>query len=140
MRASFLSRLVYQTYSGYVMSQFKRLEQDLRAQGTFQWKHVMHLIRLLLAGMTALAEGYVPVRADEHRDRLLAIRRGEVAWEEVNRWRLDLHRRFDESLAASPLPERPDYARANDFLTRARRSQVAATLPGTVNPAAKENA
>ena len=31
MRESFLSKLVYQTYNGYVMSQFKKLEQDLRA-------------------------------------------------------------------------------------------------------------
>ena len=30
MRRIFLSKLVYQTYNGYVMSQFKKLEQDLR--------------------------------------------------------------------------------------------------------------
>ena len=29
MRASFLSKLVYTTYNGYVLSQFKRMEQDL---------------------------------------------------------------------------------------------------------------
>ncbi len=32
MRHIFLSRLVYQTYNGYVLSQFKKLEQDLRAR------------------------------------------------------------------------------------------------------------
>ena len=47
-RDIFLSRLVYQTYNGYVMSQFKKLEQDLRASGQIKWKHAMHLIRLLL--------------------------------------------------------------------------------------------
>ena len=31
MREIFLSKLVYQTYNGYVMSQFKKLEQDLRS-------------------------------------------------------------------------------------------------------------
>lgn len=36
MRAGFLSKLVYQTYNGYVMSQFKKLEQDLRASGTIR--------------------------------------------------------------------------------------------------------
>jgi hypothetical protein len=32
-RDIFLSKLVYQIYNGYVMSQFKKLEQDLRATG-----------------------------------------------------------------------------------------------------------
>ena len=32
-RHRFLSRVVYQTYNGYVMSQFKRLEQDFRTTG-----------------------------------------------------------------------------------------------------------
>lgn len=33
-RSIFLSKLIYQTYNGYAMSQFKKLEQDLRATGT----------------------------------------------------------------------------------------------------------
>jgi hypothetical protein len=43
MRAAFLSKLVYQTYNAYVMSQFKKLERDLRNQGRIKWKHAMHL-------------------------------------------------------------------------------------------------
>jgi len=31
MREKFLSRMVYQTYNGYVMSQFKKLQADLHA-------------------------------------------------------------------------------------------------------------
>jgi hypothetical protein len=42
-RQRFLSKLIYQTYNGYVMSQFKKLEQDLRARGEIKWKHAMHL-------------------------------------------------------------------------------------------------
>jgi predicted nucleotidyltransferase len=123
-RSIFLSRLIYQTYNGYVMSQFKKLAQDLRSRGAIKWKHAMHLIRLLLSGMTALEEGFVPVRLEEHRDRLLAIRRGEVAWDEVNAWRLALHQEFDRAYARTKLPERPDYEAANHFLIRARRSMV----------------
>src|SRR6185503_351047 len=52
-RQRFLSKLIYQTYNGYVMSQFKKLEQDLRARGEIKWKHAMHLMRLLLSGITA---------------------------------------------------------------------------------------
>ena len=122
MRQVFLSRMVYQTYNGYVLSQFKKLQADIRNRGAVKWKHVMHLIRLLLAGVTVLREGFVPVRVGEHRDRLLAIKRGEVAWDEVEAWRLELHRQFDAAAVNTTLPERPDYERANDLLVRARRS------------------
>ncbi len=124
MRASFLSKLVYQTYNGYVLSQFKKLEQDRRNRGAVRWKHAMHLIRLLLQGVAVLKEGHLPVRVTEHRESLLAIRRGDMAWEEVNRWRLSLHEEFEAAYAGTPLPERPDYARANDFLVRARRASA----------------
>lgn len=124
MRSAFLSLHVYQTYNGYVASQFKKLEQDLRARGAFRWKHAMHLIRLLISGITALREGFVPVRVEEHRESLLAIRRGEVSWEEVNGWRLSLHKEFDEALATTRLPEKPDYERANTFLLKARRTAL----------------
>ncbi len=125
MRECFLSRLVYQTYNGYVMSQFKKLEQDLRATGAIRWKHAMHLIRLLMSGATVLREGYVPVNVAEHRDLLLAIKRGEMNWAEINALRLNLHKEFDAALANTELPERPDYERANAFLIKARRSMVA---------------
>ena len=87
MRSIFLSRMVYQTYNGYVLSQFKKMQADLRNQGQVKWKHVMHLIRLLLSGISILRDGFVPVRVEEHRDKLLAIRRGEMPWEEVEDWR-----------------------------------------------------
>jgi uncharacterized protein len=124
MRDVFLSRMVYQTYNGYVLSQFKKLQGDLRNKGAVKWKHVMHLIRLLLAGVTVLREGTVPVHVGEHRDKLLAIKRGEVPFAEVEAWRLELHRQFDAAAESTKLPERPDYERANAFLIRARRSMV----------------
>jgi hypothetical protein len=101
-----LSRMVYQTFNGYVLSQFKRLEADLRANGAPRWKHAMHLVRLLISGIATLREGHVPVRVEEHRDRLLAIKAGETTWDEVNAWRLSLHREFDAAYAATRLPER----------------------------------
>jgi hypothetical protein len=123
-RTIFLSQLVYQTYNGYVLSQFKKLEQDLRTRGHLRWKHAMHLLRLLLSGITVLQDGFVPVQMTEHRERLLAIRHGQVPWEDVNAWRLSLHKAFDAAFAATRLPERPDYETANAFLLKARRSMV----------------
>lgn len=121
MRHIFLSQYVHRTYNAYVLSQFKKLEQDLRNHGQIRWKHVMHLIRLLLSGVEVLKHGFVPLRVDEYRDRLLAIRRGDISWEEVEGWRLALHQELDEALRSTSLPEHPDYQRANDFLIRARR-------------------
>jgi len=128
-RKVFLSKLIYQTYNGYVMSQFKKLEQDLRPRaeapcGEIKWKHAMHLMRLLLSGISALREGELRVRLDEHRAALLAIKRGEQPWPEVNAWRLRLHKGFDEAFASTQLPERPDYAWANEFLLKARKEMV----------------
>lgn len=121
MRHIFLSQYVHRTYNAYVLSQFKKLEQDLRNQGQIRWKHVMHLIRLLLSGVEVLKHGFVPLRVDQYRDRLLAIRRGDVSWEDVERWRLALHQELDAALRSTSLPEQPDYQCANGFLVRARR-------------------
>ena len=125
MRSIFLSKLVYQTYNGYAMSQFKKLSQDTRNRGAIKWKHVMHLIRLLLSGITALDHGYVPVRVDdEHRERLIDIRDGKTSWEHVNAWRLRLHEQFEEAFRHTTLPDRPDYDAANAYLVEARHSKV----------------
>jgi predicted nucleotidyltransferase len=129
MREAFLSRLVFQTYNGYVTSQFKKMQADLRNQGAVKWKHVMHLIRLLIAGICVLRNGYVPVRVDEHREQLLAIRRGEVPWEETEKWRLSLHREFDQAVQDTALPERPDYERASAILIKARHAALNEDLP-----------
>jgi uncharacterized protein len=129
MRSVFLSRLVYQTYNGYVMSQFKKMQSDLRNQGEVKWKHVMHLIRLLISGISVLRNGFVPVRVDEHRDQLLAIKRGEVPWGETEKWRLSLHTEFDRALSESKLPERPNYEQANALLVKARRAALSEELP-----------
>ena len=129
MRESFLSRLVYQTYNGYVLSQFKKLEGDLRNRGEIKWKHAMHLIRLLLAGIGVLRTGEVPVRVGEHREELLAVERGELPWGEVDGWRKRLHADFQAAFANTRLPEHPDYAAADRFLIEARRRAVAEELP-----------
>ena len=124
IRRIFLSKLVYQTYNGYVMSQFKKLEGDLRTTGEIKWKHAMHLIRLLLQGIEILREADLIVRVAENREKLLSIKLGELDWREINEWRVNLHREFDEAFAQTNLPENPDYKRANEFLIKARMSAV----------------
>lgn len=124
MRSAFVSKLAYATYNGYVLSQFKKIEQGLRASGEIRWKPVMHLIRLLEAGIVIVRTGEVPVHVGDRRDALLAIKRGQVPFDEVDRRRLELHREFDAVFAATTLPDRPDYERVDAFLIRARRSAL----------------
>lgn len=129
MREIFLSRLVYQTYNGYVSSQFKKMQADIRNQGRVKWKHVMHLIRLLMSGIHVLKHGGVQVEVGDRRDLLLAIKRGEMPWEETEKLRLSLHKEFDVAFQQTLLPERPNYERADAFLVRARRAAINDELP-----------
>ena len=124
IRGKLLSKLVYQTYSGYVASQFKKIQSDVRNQGAVKWKHAMHLLRLQLAGVHILKTGHVEVKVAEHRERLLAVKRGEIPFDECDRWRLQLSQRMEEAVTVSPLPDRPDYAAANQWLLQARRSSL----------------
>ncbi len=120
----FFSKLVYQTYNGYVMSQFKKLEQDLRTRGEIRPKHAMHLIRLLLQGIEILKSNELNIKVSQNRDRLLSIKRGEMSWDDLNIWRLKLHKEFETAFAETKLPERPDYEKANEFLIKARRARI----------------
>jgi hypothetical protein len=124
MRDCFLSQMIFQTFNGYAMSQFKKIEQDIRNHGEVRWKHAMHLLRLLLTGAATLRDARVPVRVEVHRERLLAVKRGELPWAEVDAWRKELHHDFEHALAETKLPERPDYEAANRFLIKARRAQA----------------
>lgn len=122
IRPAFLSRLVYQTFNGYVISQFKKMVRSKEVKQKPNWKHAMHLIRLLESGVTILETGELQLRT-QHRDALLEIRAGEWAWDRVDRWRQELHERFDEAYASTKLPERPDYQAVNDYLVRARHGE-----------------
>ncbi len=129
MRDAFLSKLVFQTYSGFVASQFKKMQTDIRNQGRVKWKHVMHLIRLLLSGTNVLHEGTVCVDVGDHRERLLAIKRGEMPFAEADAWRKELQRDFESAFQTTQLPDRPDYERINTFLVDARRRAIHSELP-----------
>lgn len=124
MRAAFLSRHLYKTYSGYVLSQFKLMAKNREKTGTFRVKHAMHLIRLLHSGIHALTRGELFIDVGEHRDELLAIRTGHVGFEEIKERALELSGRFGAAFVHTDLPERPDYDRVNRFLIRARRRMV----------------
>ena len=140
-RGRFLSRTLATTYRGYALSQFAKLERDLRTHGEYRWKHAMHLIRLMLAGISALRDGEVIIEVGSHRDRLLAIRRGEVPFAEMDAWRQELAAELDRAQARTSLPENPDFEWADAFVIRARlpqeRGDIASRGPTVSPPAAK---
>lgn len=120
-RHRFLSRTIFQTYNGYAMSQFHKLNHDLAATGKVKGKHAMHLMRMLVSGIHACRTGEILVDVGEYRDRLMSIRREEEPWERTNEWRMQLHHEFERAMETTKLPVEPDYAWANNFLVMARR-------------------
>jgi uncharacterized protein len=124
MRSVFLTRIVYHTYNNILTYQFKEFSRDRRSSGRVRWKHGARLIRLLLSGITILNERQLPLELAAHRDKLLAIHRGQCDWKELDSWRKQLHKDFDAALAKTTLPEHPDFDRVNSFLLKARRSML----------------
>ena len=124
IRRAFLSKRVYQTYSGYVLSQFQKIGRSVRNRGEPNWRHAMHLIRLLESGIALLETGKLALDVGSRRDTLLAIKRGERTLEEVDAERLRLHERFEQAFARTSLPDGPDFARVDRFVIDARRAMA----------------
>ncbi|MCE9548024.1 MAG: nucleotidyltransferase domain-containing protein [Planctomycetia bacterium] len=124
IRRAFLSKHIYKTYSGYVLSQFRRMANAVKNQGTFKPKHAMHLVRLLYSGIAALQTGEIQVDVSERREELLGIRNGSLSFDEVKQMALALDKQFQQAFEQTALPEQPDYALVDAFLIRARRSVV----------------
>ncbi|MFI7444531.1 nucleotidyltransferase domain-containing protein [Nonomuraea indica] len=117
LRSAFLSRRAQETFTGYADAQFRRLDPEAP-----RWKQAMHMIRLLLSGLHLVRTGEPMVRVDGHRDRLLAVRRGELPWAEVAAWQAAL--RAEVAASGSVLPDAPDRARVEDFLVDVRRAHL----------------
>ncbi|MGW1772443.1 nucleotidyltransferase domain-containing protein [Streptomyces sp. NPDC002104] len=131
LRGAFLSRRAHTTFSRYAVSQRGKLLGDLRNHGAPRWKHAMHLLRLLLSCRDLLRTGRLVIDAVPYRDRLLAVRRGELTWEEVDAWMTLLQEQTEAALPTSPLPESPDLPRVEDFLLRTRHVSATGTGTGT---------
>jgi predicted nucleotidyltransferase len=124
LREAFLSQHLFKTYSGYVLSQFRRMEAAIRTGGRYKPKHAMHLVRLLYCGIHALKTGEILVDISARREELLRIKRGDLPFAEVKRQALELEREFQVAYETTNLPEQPDFVRVNEFLLKARRSAV----------------
>lgn len=122
MRTAFLSQHLFKTYSGYVLSQFRRMQAAIKSGGQYKPKHAMHLVRLLHSGIHALRTGEILVDVTPRRAELLGIKRGDLPFAAVQEQALALERDFQAAFETTTLPEQPDFARVNEFLIKARRS------------------
>ncbi|MEU2554894.1 DNA polymerase beta superfamily protein [Streptomyces sp. NPDC014684] len=124
LRGAFLSRRVYDTFTGYALGQRRKLDADIRTTGAPRWKHAMHLLRLLTSARDLLRTGELRIDAGDEREPLLAVKRGEVPWPEVEARMARLAAETERALRGTPLPPEPDRARVAGFLFRARRASA----------------
>lgn len=119
LRPAFLSRRAHRSFAGYADAQFRRLDPARP-----RWKQAMHMIRLLLSGLSLVEHGEPLLEVGGHRDRLLAVRRGELTWAEVDAWRAELATRLSGALPGSVLPEEPGRAAVEEFLMEVRAAHL----------------
>ncbi|MFE2430016.1 DNA polymerase beta superfamily protein [Streptomyces sp. NPDC059373] len=123
LRDAFLSRQVHDTFSRYAAAQFGKLRT-----GPPRWKPAMHLLRLLASSRDLLRTGRLHIDVGDQREPLLAVKRGEVPWPEVEARMIRLSDEADAAALRTPLPAEPDRARVEDFLIRVRHASAAAGL------------
>lgn len=118
------AREVRASYLGYAVQQFRKLE--VRGDGSFSAdtrkrtsKHARHLKRLCWQGYELYVSGSLPLQVpdpQEFHDFGDAVADGDI---ELARRMLELYEdKFNR--ATTVLPEKPDYAAANDWLLRVR--------------------
>ncbi|MGV4984830.1 nucleotidyltransferase domain-containing protein [Streptomyces sp. NRAIS4] len=124
LREAFLSRRAYDTFTRYALGQRKKLEADVRRTGAPRWKHAMHLLRLLMSARDLMRTGELRIDVGDQREPLLAVKRGEVPWAEVETWMARLGTQTEEALHRTPLPPDPDEPRVADYLFRTRHTSA----------------
>ncbi|MFD0255425.1 DNA polymerase beta superfamily protein [Streptomyces sp. NPDC127113] len=124
LRDAFLSRRVHETFTRYAQGQRRKLDADVRTHGAPRWKHAMHLLRLLESARDLLRTGTLTIDVGDRRESLLAVKRGEVPWPEVETRMTRLADESDEAAHRTPLPAEPDRRRVEDFLVRTRRASA----------------
>jgi hypothetical protein len=126
-QGAFLSRRAGRTFMGYAESQFDKMQRARDRGSPITWRHAMHLIRLLHVGIGLVGHGTLDVRVPAgRRATLLAIKQGEIEWEEIVRMRRQLTADFEDALAGTPLPEEPDVSAVESFLIDLRLAVAAA--------------
>jgi hypothetical protein len=136
---AFVCRRTGRAFLGYVDSQRRGLlggtggtrTRELSREHGYDTKYAMHALRIAHQGLELLAGGRItlPV-AEPARSELMAVRRGEVALDDVI---TRLHERIaqlERALATADVPEEPDRDAADRFLVEAHRESWAQAQGG----------
>jgi hypothetical protein len=127
-RDAFSSKIAYESFAGYAGAQFQKMEggafrgymgakrKALVEKHGYDSKMAAHAIRLLRMGVEFLETGVMKVFREEDAEEIRAIKRGEWSLEQVKAEAERGFARAREAKERSPLPDRPDFARAEQLL------------------------
>jgi hypothetical protein len=132
LRSAFLSRLAVQRFLGYMHSQHQRMlgrasgmpnRPELVARYGWDVKYGSHALRLAYQGHEIAAAGTLTLPLEPtQRERVLAVKRGEVPRAEVSA-EIDRLERAVRALLddGCPLPDRADVPRITEWAVAAQR-------------------
>jgi hypothetical protein len=118
---SFLSQRVADSFRRATAQEFARAAAAAASGGTPRWPQLMAVLRMLLSCERLLLDGELVLDVGGHRERLLAVRSGDVPWLDVRRWVEDLQDRTVKAVLRTPLPVLPDTAAVERWLISVRR-------------------
>jgi len=82
------------------------------------------MIRLLIAGAHVLRTAEILVDVRHLRDRLLAVRRGDLPWHAVTSWAAELLADLADAAATTDLPQQPDRDAVDQLLAAVRERNL----------------
>lgn len=123
----FASRKAGKAFLGYMESQRQRMlgergqmrvhRPELVEQFGYDVKYASHIMRLGLQGVEFLSKGIITIPFEEEdRQRILAIRTGQVDFNDALTQMGELEAEIKSLLDTSPLDIEPDYDRVNEML------------------------
>jgi predicted nucleotidyltransferase len=134
---AFLSRRTGRAFLGYVDAQRRGLlgdrhstrTRELSSEHGYDTKYAMHALRIAHQGQELLTTGRItlPV-ADGERERLMAVRRGEVSLRHVLDRLHEQASRLEDIMLSSNLPDDPDHDAVDRFLVDAYQRVWAGAL------------
>ena len=124
LRGAFLSQTIATAYTEHALAQFKKLDESDRERGEAWWRDVAHVLRLLVDGIALLSSGDTGGAGDAYREGLVAVGAGQLDWDQVEAWRLELQQEIEAAAATSYLPAEPDGERVSTWLRDLRRRDL----------------
>lgn len=125
-RRVFLSKRIWPKFKGYAYSQLHKASsktpeegskrQKLREEFGMDTKFLYHVVRLLSEAEQMLLTGDLDLQEKGRREHMKAIRRGEVAEEDIRKWASDKEHQLEKAYAETSLPEKPDEAKLRSLL------------------------